>query len=209
MSNDTEQTSAIVSPAAVMAHFRPLVVATGKNVTWWWLLVSLLPVVAVLVAYAGGALWFYGKSGNEAIAVPILAVAAAAWLGRAVRERSGFMALVSLQVVIFLMREIHFKGTGLGVYVATAGVGLLVLCMAWRVDWRQAVATVDWAMVTALLTTGACYAVALLVQRRVFRIIPGEEQLHVPLEEVGESAAHLCFLVSAFVRTRKTSAPDA
>jgi hypothetical protein len=77
--------------------------------------------------------------------------------------------------------------------------------MAWRVDWREAVKTIDWAMVTSLAATAACYAVALLVQRRVFRIVPGEEQLHVPLEEVGESAAHLCFLISAFVRTRKTA----
>jgi len=142
---------------------------------------------------------------HETIAIPLLAVAAAAWFGRAVRERSSFLGLVGVQVVIFLMREIHFRGTSDGVYVATAIVGLLLLRMAWRADWEKAVLHIDWAIVTALVVTVGCYAVALLVQRRVFRILPGEKQLHVALEEVLETGAHLCFLISAFVRGRKTS----
>lgn len=204
VSNDTQPTP-IVPPPGVLARFLPLLKAMREQVAWRWLLVALVPVVAVLVAYACGATWFYRKSVHETIAIPLLAVAAAAWLGRAVRERSWFLGLVGVQVVIFLMREIHFKGTSDGVYVATAIVGLLLLRMAWRVDWAKAVQHIDWAMVSALAVTVACYAVALLVQRRVFRIIPGEEQLHVPLEEVLETGAHLCFLISAFVRGGKAN----
>ena len=110
------------------------------------------------------------------------------------------MALVSAQAFIFMLREIHFAGTSKGVYVATAVVGLLVLRLGWRMDWSAAARRIDWAMVSALGATFAAYAVALLIQRRVFRMVPGEERLHVAFEEVCETWAHLCLLASAFVR---------
>ena len=180
-----------------------LIKAVPAEVSWCWLLVVLIPPVAVVLADLCGATWFYGKGLHETIAIPVLVIAAAAWLGRAVWERSAFIGLVAAQVVVFLLREIHFGWTKNGVYVLTAIIGLVGLRMAWRTDWKAVLPRVDWRLVSALAVTVASYAVALIVQRRAFKGIPGEERLHIAFEEVLETGAHLCFLASAFVRTRR------
>jgi hypothetical protein len=130
-------------------------------------------------------------------------LAAAAWLGRAARQHSRFLLLIALQALVFLMREIHFRGTSDGVYIATAVIGLVVLRLAWQTDWTEELPRVDWLMVSALTVTVASYALALLVQRRVFKFIPGERGMHVALEEVLETGAHAWFLASAFFGWRK------
>jgi len=195
------------SPPSAADRLLPLLKAVRAEVSWRWLLVALIPAVAVVLADACGAAWFYAKGPHESIAVMVLVVAVAAWLGRAVRERSAFIGLIAAQVLVFLLREIHFGWTKNGVYVLTAIIGLVGLRMAWRTDWKVVLPRVDWRLVSALAITVASYAVALIVQRRAFKGIPGEERLHVAFEEVLETGAHLWFLASAFVRGRsKTSA---
>jgi len=189
-------------------RFLPLLRAVRAEVSWRWLLVVLIPAVAVVLADACGATWFYAKEPHEDIAVVVLVIAAAAWLGRAVRERSAFIGLVTAQVLVFLLREIHFGWTKNGVYVLTVIIGLVGLRMAWRTDWKVVLPRVDWRLVSALAITVASYAVALIVQRRAFKGIPGEERLHVAFEEVLETGAHLWFLASAFARGRSKASAE-
>ncbi|MDX9981512.1 MAG: hypothetical protein RBU25_15930 [Lentisphaeria bacterium] len=136
---------------------------------------------------------------QETISVPLMAVVTLVWAVRARWERNVFFALLAAQAFVFTMREIHFRGTGNGVYIGTAIIGLIGFRLAWRTDWEQVLPKINWRLITALAITVATYAVALLIQRRVFRGVPGEARLHTPLEEVSETCAHLWFLISGFV----------
>ena len=103
----------------------------------------------------------------------------------------------------FLCREIPFAGTSVGVYVA------LVALVVWVVLWRKRLAaplehgqTKSW-----LLVTAGMYVLSQVIARRVFAdrhlgihmgILPQEELLHIPMEEVCETVAHICLIVTSF-----------
>ena len=166
-----------------------------RRLGWPWLFLCLIPVGLVVLADAAGLDYLIGKPLQETISVPLMAVVTLVWAVRARRERSVFFALLAAQALVFTMREIHFRGTSDGVYIGTAIIGLVSLRLAWRTDWEQVLPKIDWRLITALAVTAATYAVALLIQRRVFKGVPGEARLHVPLEEVFETFAHLWFLI--------------
>lgn len=191
-----------------MGRFRPLLATAVRRVNKWWVLSSLVPVVLVLLADATGMDWFNGKSLHENIAVPILVVAVIAWLLRTRQEYSTYFALITFQVFVFMLREIHFEGAGTIVNVGSAITVVLVLRLAWRTDWNVQLPKIDWRQVSALTATVATYAVAILIQRRVFRGVPGEARLHVALEEVSENFAHLWFLASCFIGWKRTKAGE-
>jgi hypothetical protein len=198
-----ESSSPTVGKPAAWSRFRPLKDMAFRRIGWWWLLLSLLPVVVVVLAAVTGLEWFYGKDLQESVAVPLAGLVAFSWALRARLERNVFFGLLAAQGFVFTMREIHFQGTGDGVYIATAIIWLIGLRLAWRVDWEQASAKINWRTITALGVSAATYAVAILIQRRVFKGLPGEARLHVPLEEVSENFAHLFFLVSSFVGRKR------
>ena len=50
-----------------------------------------------------------------------------------------------------------------------------------------------------LAASAATYAVALVIQRRAFKGIPGEDAMHIALEEASELMAHLLLLVGSVV----------
>ncbi len=211
MVQPAEQTHSTVSRSffsEALRRFRPVVRMAFRRISWRWLALILLPALTVPVADATGADWLVAKSVHEQIAVPILGIAFVLWVMRAARERSVFIALVAAQVLAFMMREIHFRGTGEGVYVATAIIGLLMVRLAWRTDWEARLPKVDWGLVTALAVTVASYALAILVQRRVFKGLPGERHLHIAFEETMETGSHLLFLASSFVRRRVAAKAD-
>ena len=86
-----------------------------------------------------------------------------------------------------LFREIHLDYTGKAIYVC------LAVALIWGYRWRERLKpqlekgpTFPW--LTATLFT---YFISQAIARRFFRIIPGEELLHVPLEEAAETAGHL------------------
>lgn len=200
--NQSPEPAKTQNPTTVVARFRPVLLAALKHIRWWYLPLAFWSAAVAVAAEMTGADWLVAKSVHEQIAVPILGFAFVLWAVRAAREHSAFLALVAAQVLIFMMREIHFRGTGEGVYVATVIVGLLMLRLAWRTDWERALSKVDWYLVTALVVTVASYALAILVQRRAFKGLPGEKQFHIAFEETLETGSHLLFLASSFVRRR-------
>lgn len=78
----------------------------------------------------------------------------------------------------------------------------LVVMGLWAFGWhRKLFETINRFMVLKISVFGMLwtYLFSQLISRRVFRgILPNEQQLHVPLEETAETAAHLFFLVIAF-----------
>jgi len=123
----------------------------------------------------------------------LVALAAAIYAARAARMRNPLHALLAALGAALTCREIHFAGTGWGVYVA---LGVLA---AWAVLWRKRLAAPlrDHRHVSWLLAAMAAYVLSQLIARRAFRFVPGEHAIHRSLEECAETAAHVVFIISA------------
>ena len=161
-----------------------------------------MPVALVIGGHFCGWDWISGgpsKYTYEQPAVPLTALAALVFLVRAAVARSRLCLLAGVQAAVFCCREIHFTGTHRGVYVATAAVGVWALAWAWRYRDRLRPEAVDWRQVSFLAAAVSAYALAIIIQKRVFKGIPGEQTLHVPLEEATEMMAHILLVLGAMV----------
>jgi hypothetical protein len=135
---------------------------------------------------------------SEPISPPLLALAAVIFAFRAWRTGNPLCAVLAGLAVAFTCREIHFKGTDVGIKVA---LGVLAV---WTVLWRKRlivaarnIAHVRWVAAAALM-----YVLCRIVEKRAFSaehlgIIPNEDLIHVTLEEGLELVAHLLLLLSA------------
>jgi hypothetical protein len=181
--------------------------ATGKTalsqLSWWPFVLLLLPIGLVVVSWLCDYRVLLRKSSYEQTAIPIIAAAAIAWGIRTVYRRERIALLVTAQAFIFTCREIHFPGTDIAVYVGTALVGGWALVWVWRRYDRLISKQTDWKMLSFLATSIACYVISLLVQRRVFKGVPGESELHIALEESTENMAHLLLLISSLIYSRR------
>ncbi|MBN2584462.1 MAG: hypothetical protein JXL80_15480 [Planctomycetes bacterium] len=183
---------------------RSLVVAFWRRGQLWPWLLALAPVAVVLVARHFG--WHRlggppSKNTYEAMAVPLTAAATFAWLLRAAVSRSRMALVIAVQAAVFCCREIHFTGTHHGVFVATGFVAAWALVWAWVRRDLLLPETEDWRQISWLVATAAAYAVAMIIQRRAFKWIPGEQAVHVPLEEAAETMAHMMLLAAALIGT--------
>ena len=158
---------------------------------WWPMLLPPLVIPAVYAARAAGWEVLVGKGLHERLALVIVAAAVVVFAVRWWKRRDPLHLVFAVVSIVFLCREIHFKGTHQGVYV---GLGLIaVWCVVWRrrlIEELQGrprkqrwLAMVVWS-----------YALALLVQRRAFKFLPDEADLHIQMEETLENLSH-AFLV--------------
>jgi hypothetical protein len=189
-----------------MPTARPLVLAYWRQGCQWPILLALLPVLLVLA----GAVWHWStisapgcKAFYEPMAVPLTAAAAAAWLTRAQSLGSRLALVVAVQAAAFCCREIHFVGSTKGVYVVTAVVVVWALAWAWRRRDLLKPENVDWRQVSFLVAAVGTYVLAIVIQKRVFRPIPGEGAVHIALEEATENMAHLLLLLAALIGRRR------
>ena len=155
-----------------------------------------LVIPLVILADAAGVADLVGRVWQEPIAPFLPGAAGAAFLVRWWRGRHRMDLLLAILALAFMCREIHFPGTHQGVYVAVAG--LTVWAAAWgRSLWAELKA--DPVRARWLAMTVWAYAVTILVQRRALRFLPGEDRLHIPMEELGENVAHVFLLVLAVI----------
>ena len=110
--------------------------------------------------------------------------------------------LLTLLAIAFTCREIHFAGSGVGIYVA------LVVLIALGVRWREALIgelSRDWRL-TWIMGAAWAYFLSQFVARRALRgILPLEEELHIPIEETLETAAHVMLLLTAVLPSAPNS----
>lgn len=184
-----------------------------ETLTWIKLVFSLkgfwifIPgILSMLLVYCADAYnWseILDKGNNEWFAIWLMSIITGIILVRVLFFSFHLDIILFVLASAFLCREIHFVGTGKGIYIALTFIGI------WAMYWRDKLFR-DFASSTPLKLTFACmfwtYTLAILIQRRVFRhIIPLEDKLHVPLEEVGENVSHIIFLsVALLLFTLKT-----
>lgn len=164
---------------------------------FWIFIPAILSMVLVYCADAYNWPAILDKGNNEWLAIWLMGITTGVVLIRVLFFSRHLDIILFALAAAFLCREIHFVGTHKGIYIA------LTVIAIWATYWRNELFK-DFASSTPLKITFACmfwaYTLAILIQRRAFRhIIPLEDKLHVPLEEVGENVSHTIFLCVALL----------
>ena len=140
---------------------------------------------------------YLSKSRLENAGVVLIAIALGANAVRYYVRRNPVHLVFSALALAFFCREVHFTGTGSGVYVA------LVLIGAWVFLWRRKLAPSLFVRTFRvwLGSTAVTYVLSQLIARRVFRKLnlPYEDEVNVPLEELVENVAHVMFLITSLI----------
>ena len=138
------------------------------------------------------------KHYNEILAVSVLMPSAVlVFLVRVIKYRTMFDWVFFILAVAFLCREIHFYGTGTGVYVVAVFCGVLAW---WQRDRILEELSGKNQLKAAIFCMCWTYLLALLIQRRVFKagripLLPDEAAAHITIEEVIENFAHASFIL--------------
>lgn len=139
---------------------------------------------------------------NDAISVPleaaapfILAAAVVAHAARSAVSRSLLSVILACTSAAFILREIHdlpgLKWVDKAIYVFLTAAALVI---AWKHRRISHELRADPLKASLFAFTLVAYVVALLIDRRVFKFIPGEQSIHTVLEESAETIAHLSLL---------------
>ncbi len=174
----------------------------------WVFLPGILGVSFVYIANWRGWEGAIAKDPHETLAIILLVIATSIFAFRVVAFRFPLDKILLALSAALLCREIHFAGTKKGIYVA------VVLIIIWAIFWRgryfEGLRVPDLFKVSCfgLFWT---YIFSQIIARRAFRgILPLEEELHVPFEEIVENIAHVFFIyvgLLSFVIKRKAEGP--
>ncbi len=137
----------------------------------------------------------------EAIAPAILTLAVAVYWGKAIFTRNLSYVVIGTLVGMLLLRELHWRPeSDADISIKDAIFPLLGICFVWMLLWRDIIdkPSENWRHTIFFVGALACYALGQLVEKRVFRFVPGEQQFHTPMEEVIECISH-CLLLTAAV----------
>jgi hypothetical protein len=154
-------------------------------------------MVWVYIALAIGKGQLVSRGMNEGAALILVGVSVVGFGASAIKYRQEFLFFMLALCVAFFCREWHFAGTSNGIYVA------LAVLAVWAVKRKEKLsvffegnAVEIWAW-----TAFSCYVLSQLIARRVFRYVylPGEEEMHIFLEESVETMAHVVMIVTCFV----------
>lgn len=172
----------------------------------WVFIPGFLGMSYVYIAHANGWLETVGRGPQEMTALWLMGTATAIMLVR-VSVFNYYLDFVLLALAVsFLCREIHFPGTHKGVYVAIAIVGIWAYFRRKQILAEFATSKI---LKIGFFGMAWTYMLAILIQRRAFRhMLPNEQLLHTPLEEVVENVCHIFFiLVTLLCFTLGRSAP--
>ena len=130
----------------------------------------------------------------EFIAPWMLAATLAVYWGKAVYTRNLTYVIISAIVTCLLLRELHWNPT-----IKDVIFPLLGLCFLWMLVWRDLVdaPTANWSHTVFFIAALATYGLGQLIEKRVFKTLPFEKDLHTQLEETVECTAHLLLFLAA------------
>jgi len=166
------------------------------RINWWLLLIFPASMeVAVLASILNPETFPYLKAPLEAPAPYLVGLVALMYAVRSLVTRNPLYILLTALAIAFTLREIHFDWTSKGIYVMLVFIGI------WAGLWRGRlrVPLTDWRHTSWLIATFVAYFLSQVIARRAFKFIPGEQAIHIPLEEWAETTAHHLFLVTSLV----------
>ncbi len=172
---------------------------SGTPAQWrhfWPLLVG--PTAVVLAVLAS---FFYKGFATldtplDQIAPWVLLVATGMYWIRAIVTRNFLYTILTVVAGTLLLRELHWSPT-----IKIAAYPILVVCGVWMLVCRDLLAEPfrDRRHTIWLIAVVATYVLAQLIERRVFKFIPGEGDIHSKIEESVELAGHLALVVASLV----------
>ncbi len=170
------------------------------NINWWLLLIFPASMeIAIWASILNPVTFRNLKVHLETPAPYIAALVALVYAMRSLVTRNHLYILLTALAVAFTLREMrddaYFKWTKQGIYVMLVCIGI------WAGLWRNRlrVPLRDWRHTSWLIATFAAYFLSQVIARRAFRFIPGEDAIHIPLEEWAETTAHHLFLITSLV----------
>jgi hypothetical protein len=178
----------------------------GLTRPWPWLIGLTVPLVILgVIGYAAA---LSGDAENQRVKLMmysdlletlspwLLAVAAGVYWLKAIFTRNVTYVIMLAIVACLLLRELHWAPT-----IKIAIFPLLGICFFWLLMWRDVVdkpSQNPWQTVFLILALST-YAAGQLIEKRVFKFVPGEDMLHTQLEETVEFCGHVFFLFAAVV----------
>ena len=192
----------VITQSAVMKkNFKVL----HRRINYWSLLVPLVATATLWIVVAKGD-YPYGRKELEPAAIVVSCLFMLATALRYLITRHKFFLWGTGLMGLIMCREIHFAGTDPGIYM-----GLLLLAGIALLKYDTLKDYLDNPLVINLLLIGFfTYFLSVTIDQRWWKGIPGEQIVHVPLEETLEVLGH-CIIGFAVVfcksRQQKLVAP--
>jgi hypothetical protein len=141
-------------------------------------------IINLLIQYQ---LYSISKNALETIAPLILAVFLSISFARFALNKNKFFIWAGCLLLVLFIREIHPPGSSLGVYV-----GILALLYIAHKHYSNFPGYFQDARFINLIAMGFfTYFIAVTIDQRFWKFIPGEDIAHVPLEESLEVIGHI------------------
>ena len=141
---------------------------------------------------------------SERFSPMILTLIVGLYWGKAIFTRNLTYTVLAVLAGVLLLRELHWKPELEGdIDIKDAVFPLLGICFAWLLIWMWW-GLVDRPMENWLHTVffyGAIftYAVGQLVEKRLFKFLPGEHEFHTQMEESIEITGHCLLFLAALL----------
>jgi len=171
--------------------------ALARLITWCPLLIGPAAVAVVAVATLINGAPLDVDAPLDFIAPWVLLAAFALYVVRGIATRNPLYVLMIVAGGVLLLRELHWSPA-----IKVAAPILIVTCLVWILTWRDLLAVPfrnDRRHVVWLIAAAVAYALAQIIERRVFKFIPGEADMHSKIEESVEVAGHLAVLIAALI----------
>ena len=139
----------------------------------------------------------------DAVAPWILVVALGVYWFKAIFTRNLTYVILGVMAACLLLRELHWDPM-----IKKAIFPVLGICLVWAIIWRDVIdrPMENWSHTVFFAAAIGTYALGQLVEKRIFRFIPGEATLHSQIEEGIEVTGHLLiFLAAVFGSWRRRS----
>ena len=155
-----------------------------------------------LAAFAVGTLPLFLRGINtldvnaELVAPWVLLGAAGLYWVRCIVTRNYLYTVVTVVAGTLLLRELHWAPA-----MKIATYPILGVCVAWVIANRDLLARPlrDRRHAIWLIAVVATYVLSQLIARRVFKFMPGEDDIHSKIEEYVEVAGHLALVTASLV----------
>jgi hypothetical protein len=181
----------------MIKHLKQIITALNG----WHFLPGPVTVLLIVVADSVGWDFLLSKSLHEYSALALTGAAILLCIAHLRVHGGALFIILTFFTLNLFCREIHFAGTDITIYLA------LFLTPLWAWLWLDRIVDVfeDKRFLSIFTSTLFTYFLSQLIARRVFRGIPGEDMLHVPLEEAVETTAHIMLIISYSLASWKRS----